>query len=99
MSEPIGVGDWVECIQNRKPTTQPPIGLVVGRAYRVEAAGVTGADDDNPNTPWIRVEGARCRPDKLGFRAAWFKPIPRPSESLFLTRLMDVPADPEKVMA
>ena len=82
MSAPIGPGDWVECVQNRLPTTAPPVGLVVGRVYRVEAAGVTPPDDREPNIAWVRLEGARCRDDRWGFRAAWFRPVYRPDASL-----------------
>lgn len=91
----IGKGDWVECIQNRLPTTQPPIGLVVGRVYRVEAVGVTGPDDQYPNTPWVRVFGAHVREGRDGFRLAWFKPVYAPNADL-IERLKQ-PAPPETV--
>lgn len=45
--------------------------------------------------------GVWLRGDDIAF--AWciceVDPIQRPSQSLFLTRLMDTPADPEQVMA
>jgi hypothetical protein len=78
MSEAIGPGDWVECICNRLPTTLPPIGLVVGRTYQVDAAGVTPDDDSQPGVPWVRLVGVLDRGDRWGFRASWFRPIAAP---------------------
>lgn len=82
MSAPIGPGDYVECIQNRLPTTLPPRGIVVGRIYRVTDTGVTPPDDKEPNKAWLRVDGAECRPDRWGFHAEWFRPVYKPQASL-----------------
>lgn len=84
MSDAIGPGDWVECIRNRLPHTLPPIGLVVGRVYQVEAAGVTPPNDSEPGVAWLRVTGAICRKDRWGFRAEWFRPgvLPAATEQL-----------------
>lgn len=70
-------GDQVVCIRNRLKTTQPPLGLVVGRLYVIDAVGVTDAQDSNPGVPWVRLRGVSMRADKLGFRASWFSLLPR----------------------
>jgi len=75
MAAPIGKGDWVECVANRLPTTLPPRGLVVGRVYRVEAAGVTPDTDSDPGVPWVRLVDCPSDPRKWGYRAAWFRPV------------------------
>jgi hypothetical protein len=92
----IGPGDWVECVQNRRPTTQPPVGLVVGGVYLVVDAGVTPPDDYYPHTPWVRLASPAPRPGKLGFRAAWFRPVHRPQEHAFDYLLENLPAELER---
>lgn len=82
MAAAIGKGDWVECVQNRLPTTAPPVGLIVGRVYQVEAAGVLPADDENPGVAWLRPCGVTMRPGKQGFRASWFRPVLTPKAEL-----------------
>lgn len=88
MSDPIGPGDWVECVENRLATTAPPLGLVVGRIYRVEAIGVTPPDDRCPDVAYLRLVGCPPRPGKLGFRAAWFRPVRRPGKSTLIRDLL-----------
>lgn len=73
MAGKLRPGDRVRCIRNRLETTLPPVGLVVGRAYRVEATGLTAPDDKHPSVPWVRVSGVRVRDGKQGFRASWFE--------------------------
>lgn len=82
MAAPIGPGDWVECVQNRHPTTLPPRGLIVGRCYMVSAAGVTPAHDVQPGVPWVRLVGVPDPAPKWGYRAAWFRPVYRPKADL-----------------
>lgn len=78
----IEPGLWVECVQNRTPTTLPPRGLVIGAVYQVEAVGVTPPCDSQPGVPWVRLVKPLCRPDKWGFRGAWFRPVYRENPSL-----------------
>lgn len=97
MSDDIGKGDLVECVQNRRVDTMPPIGLVVGRVYEVEAVGITPPDDAKPGTPWVRVIGVKLRPGKFGFRLKWFRRL-GPKRGAFDHLLtVDPVKKPEKV--
>jgi hypothetical protein len=92
----IGVGDIVECVVNRLPTTLPPRGLVVGSTYRVTAVGVTPRGDSEPGVPWVRLAEVAVRPDRWGFRASWFKHIYRPRADL-IESLLHKASEPERV--
>lgn len=83
----ISPGDFVECVQNRLPTTLPPIGLVVGRVYVVEALGVAPLEDVNPGVPWVRLQGVAPGKGKLGYRLEWFRPVYRPKAETFRSML------------
>lgn len=93
MSGAIGPGDLVVCERNRLPTTQPPVGLVVGRIYRVEAVGYTDAEDAHPHQPWVRLRECPPRPGKLGFRAEWFRPVKGDATSLIQQLSQPLDAD------
>lgn len=89
MSEPIGVGDWVECVNPLNCAYIVPLGSV----HLVEE--VTSVGD----IPCLILRGVQHPLGYRRVRTECFRLIHRPSESLFLTRLMDAPADPEKVTA
>lgn len=97
MSAPIGPGDWVECIDVTPRNSNGPGNLTwlrllrVGAIYRVQAVFTLDGEDGFALAGFPPPPSPRMR----GFRADRFRPIYRPSESLFLERLMDVPAAPE----
>lgn len=87
MAAPIGPGDWVQVVTGH-PEDAPDDGNVF---YVVEV----GRDCDG----WCTCgspDAVTLHGDSTGLRFAWcvceVRPLRRPSESLFLQRLMDVPA-------
>lgn len=92
MSDPIGPGDYAECVDSSPGWATGATGLVHGRIYRIKdvlrehthaitgcpTAGVILHDGPNPHNPWD---------------ISRFKPIYRPKTSLIQSLLSDVPTD------
>jgi len=81
MSEPIGPGDWVECLRNFEAS---PNGPRLGGVYRVAKVHVG---------PFMRcefglsLEGMRSR-SRHGFNGNGFRPIYRPKAGVFDSMLI-----------
>jgi len=90
MSAPIGPGDWVECVNAESGWTDGDPRLVLGAIYVVEEVAIRRRD---PRTG-LETVGLYLRevPSHVPWSITRFRPIYRPSESLFLQRLMEVPA-------
>lgn len=88
MSEPIGPGDWVECVDTRGHHA-----VALGRAYLVEEIA------SNDGVSILALKGVR---NELGWRwvyAECFRPIYRPKASLIQSLLKPIEADPAKEAA
>lgn len=93
MSEPIGPGDWVECVRSRS--------LLVGGLYYVET--IDSRERDCPchgRSPFGLF--LRDQPNASG-SSGWcglnFRPIYRPKSSLIQSLLKPIEADPAKEAA
>lgn len=87
MSEPIGPGDWVECVDARphRRITVAPITIVFGALYRVAKVIPGGTRDYAALRFWeqdcLRVEGDPL-PEPNAWRFVRFRPIYRLKQSI-----------------
>lgn len=95
MAEPIGPGDWVECV-DASPMRFFETGLTVGAVYLVE--GCTYPRDGL--IAGLLLRGVRHPGNLLGdYNPRRFRPIYKPSADLIQSLLRPVPAEPETVGA
>lgn len=97
--EPIGVGDWVECIgANPKaisPTYKSDAKIVLGGVYLVREI-MKGRYPDGKREDGLRFVGI-IGVDPTGREGGWpvsmFRPIYRPKTDAFTHLLTDIPSD------
>lgn len=99
MSAPIGPGDWVEYYRRSNDALYKTSAITLGSLYRVESLHTCRGRGGkvSQSARFVGIDH-RSPTSKSGFWSVnvWcLRPIYRPSESLFLERLMDVPASPE----
>jgi hypothetical protein len=94
MSEPIGPGDYVECINSSKPAN-------VGRVYLVTRVFVErGGCPCHGGSPFgLRFAEKQPTRRRKGFCGLNYRPIYRRDESLIERLLAPLPAEPDLVPA
>lgn len=92
MSNAIGPGDYIECIETWHAFDGPSV--FKGRVYLCTEVGFGCVCPSCGQEAWVDVAEVPPSPD-LAWCVCLFRPIYRPSESQFLERLMDVPVSKE----
>lgn len=80
MSEPIGVGDWVECIDPEEDETEPNT-MEIGGIYQVSETLESWECNECGSTMGLHIAGQPTL-GNVPFCVCQFRPIYRPSASL-----------------
>ena len=95
MAEPIGPGDWVECVEASPCWFYGPTGLTRGALY--EVCHVGPGECESGFGVWL--VGFRSNGPRGGYGIHRFRKVYRPNADLIQSLLRPVPAEPETVGA